>query len=91
MQATNNLIELRQLLAQRFPQVRMGTPVFPPVDLWETGVASLDTVLGGGLLRGEFTELIVPGKAAGSAQLVHAPDESNPHCRGKPQRGARLS
>jgi len=72
MPATSNLIELRQLLAQRFPHVRMGTARPPTTEAWPTGVPELDALLGGGVPRGELTELVAPHDGSGSAQVIHA-------------------
>lgn len=72
MQTAGNIVELRQLLAERFPHLRQGVAVAPPVETQPTGVPALDALLGGGLLRGEFTELVAPADGSGSAQVVHA-------------------
>jgi hypothetical protein len=73
MQATHNLVELRQLLAERFPHSRMGLPGAPPsVETRSTGVPALDGVLGGGLPSGEMTELVGASDGSGSAQVIHA-------------------
>src|ERR1051326_8873382 len=71
MQAAN-IVQLRHLLADRFPQLRQGPPVLRPVETVSTGVAALDDILSGGLPRGAFTELIAPGAGSGSAQVIHA-------------------
>jgi hypothetical protein len=70
MQATDNIVKLRHLLAERFPRLRQGLSAPSLPEMIETGIASLDALLGGGLPRGEFTEVI--GVRAGSAQVVHA-------------------
>jgi hypothetical protein len=60
-----NIIDLRNLLAIRFPQAPRlrGTRLV-------TGFASLDQPIGGGLPKGAITELISPRGSAGSASLV---------------------
>lgn len=71
MAAAPQIIDLRRLLAERFPEahaprreaVREGVA---------TGVPALDALLGGGLPRGEITELVGDGPGSGSAQVLHA-------------------
>jgi recA bacterial DNA recombination protein len=67
MVMSGKIIDLRNLLANRFPQVPIpvGTRLV-------TGLASLDQSIGGGLPKGGITELISPRGRAGSASLVHA-------------------
>lgn len=72
MQTAGNIVELRQLLAERFPRLRQEVAVAPPVETQSTGVPALDALLGGGLPCGEFTELVAPADGAGSAQVLHA-------------------
>src|SRR6266540_2009172 len=64
------VIELRRLLAERFPPSRSGTGTARPHQA-ATGVGALDDLLGGGLPRGEFTELVAQGHGTGSAQVLH--------------------
>jgi hypothetical protein len=64
---SGKIIDLRNLLAVRFPQAPM-----PAGTRLVTGLASLDQPLGGGLPKGAITELISPRGSAGSASLVHA-------------------
>src|SRR5437660_12736803 len=67
MAMTGKIIDLRNLLAIRFPQGPMlaGTSLV-------TGLAFFDQPIGGGLPKGAITELISPRGSAGSASLVHA-------------------
>jgi recA bacterial DNA recombination protein len=67
MAMSRKIIDLRNLVANRFPQVPIpvGTRLV-------TGLASLDQSIGGGLPKGGITELISPRGRAGSASLVHA-------------------
>jgi recA bacterial DNA recombination protein len=67
MVMSGKIIDLRNLLAIRFPQAPMpvGTRLV-------TGLASFDQSIGGGLPKGAITELISPHRSAGSASLVHA-------------------
>jgi len=64
----NKLIDLRKLLAERFPR-----PSSPPTSVLPTGVEFLDQITaGGGLPKSAITELITPKTSAGSASLIHA-------------------
>jgi hypothetical protein len=67
MAMSGKIIDLRNLLAIRFPQAPM-----PMGTLLVTGLASFDQPVGGGLPKGAITELISPRGSAGSASLVHA-------------------
>lgn len=63
---TNKVVDLRKLLAERFPH-----PTSPPTSLLRTGLSFLDQIGGGGLPKSAITELISPKHSAGSASLVH--------------------
>ena len=67
MAASAKIIDLRKLLAERFPHpaVTTATRLF-------TGLPFLDQPTGGGLLRGVLTELISPRRSTGSASLIRA-------------------
>src|SRR6267142_4181589 len=67
MAMSGKIIDLRNLLAIRFPRAPMpvGTRLV-------TGLAFFDQPVGGGLHKGAITELISPRRSAGSASLVHA-------------------
>jgi recA bacterial DNA recombination protein len=67
MAANDMIIDLRKLLAERFPQV----PAVASMRLI-TGLPFLDQAIGGGLPKGGITELISPRASAGSASLIHA-------------------
>jgi hypothetical protein len=66
MAMSGKILDLRNLLATRFPQAQMlmGTRLV-------TGLASFDQPIGGGLPKGAITELISRG-SPGSASLIHA-------------------
>jgi recA bacterial DNA recombination protein len=66
MAMSGKIIDLRNLLAVRFPRAPMsiGTRLV-------TGLASFDQPIGGGLPKGAITELISPRGSAGSASLIH--------------------
>jgi hypothetical protein len=65
--ASNKLVDLRKLLAERFPQ-----PASPATSILPTGLSFLDQITGGGLAKNAITELISPKISAGSASLIHA-------------------
>ncbi len=67
MGARSKLIDLRQLLAERFPQL-----VPPVAQCLATGIPALDDRTGGGLPKNAITELIAPNPSSGSALLIHA-------------------
>ncbi len=58
------IIDLRQLLAEKFPH-----PAPAAGSQWPTDLPALNEAAGGGLPRGAITELITPG--SGSASLLH--------------------
>ena len=66
MGASSKIIDLRQLLAERFPSSRLSTPA-----RLETGLATLDAATEGGLPKGAVTELTSPNLSAGTALLVY--------------------
>jgi len=65
--ASNKLIDLRKLLAERFPHLTSPTTSTLP-----TNSDFLDRVSGGGLPKSAITELITPKQSAGSASFIHA-------------------
>jgi hypothetical protein len=67
MAATAKIIDLRKLLAERFPHVAVATTrrLF-------THLSFLDAQIGGGLPRRAITELISPQTSGGSASLIQA-------------------
>jgi hypothetical protein len=65
MAVSSKLIDLRQLLAERFPQT-----FEPGGDRLRTGLPAIDTVMGG-LPKNAVTELSSPNLSAGSALLIH--------------------
>ena len=67
MSASSQIVDLRQLLAERFPQ-----PPSPTNTRLATGINCLDEVTGGGLPRGAITEVTAPHFSAGSALLIYA-------------------
>ena len=67
MAASAKIIDLRKLLAERFPR-----PPATPATRLVTGLPFLDQAIGGGLPRGAITEVISPRESAGSASFIHA-------------------
>jgi hypothetical protein len=67
MAGSSKLVDLRKLLAERFPQ-----RTAPAASILTSGLASLDDATGGGLPKSAITELISPQMSAGSASLIHA-------------------
>jgi hypothetical protein len=68
----NNIVQIRQFLAEKFPGVRLGSEPAPVRDapVWATGVSALDQILPGGLERAALTELCAPEKSWGSALVL---------------------
>ncbi len=67
MAASSRIIHLRQLLAERFPQLPSARN-----DRLPTGLAAIDDAIGGGLPKNAITEVTSPNLSAGSALLLHA-------------------
>jgi len=64
-----NVIQLRQMLSEKFPGLRWQVDEQPPVrNFYPTGWAPVDEALGGGLPRGALAE--IAGVGPGSATLV---------------------
>src|ERR1700674_1293658 len=74
MAASSKIIDLRNLLAERFPQ-----PFTPPTPRLATGLPAIDGAIGGGLPKSAITELSSPQVSAGSALLLHALLQSAQH------------
>ena len=67
MAGRNKVIDLRNLLAERFPHAPLSLST-----RLVTGLNFLDQVIGGGLPKGAITELVSPQISAGSASLISA-------------------
>ncbi len=65
--AANRIIDLRKLLAERFPQEPL-----PPSGRLVTGLRIFDEALDGGLTKGAITELTSAPGSAGSATTIAA-------------------
>ena len=68
MEACRKLVDLRKLLAERFPQA----PIQSETHLLPTGCSFIDSVTGGGFRRGAITEISSPEPSAGSASIIAA-------------------
>jgi hypothetical protein len=69
--APKNIIQLRRELAEKFPGVRMTAgPRAALSARWPTGLPHWDTLLHGGLGKGNITEVVSTGRACGSALLL---------------------
>jgi len=80
MAARGKIVDLRKLLAERFPH----TPPPATTRRLVTGLSFLDQAIDGGLPKGLITELISPRISAGSASLIHMLLQCN--LGGSPQR-----
>jgi len=67
MAAAATILDLRKVLAERFPQKSAV-----PNSVLPTGLRFFDETLVGGLPKSAITELISPHRSAGSASLIHA-------------------
>ena len=66
-----NIVELRQLLAARFPGVKMSAEARETIARrWSTGVPRIDSLLEGGLPKGEITEIVSSGIASGTSLFL---------------------
>lgn len=66
------LIQLRQLLREKFPGLRTRADELPPRTrpVWPTGVPSLDERLGHGFPKGALSEIVSPRRTCGTALLI---------------------
>jgi hypothetical protein len=67
-----NIIQLRQLLKEKFPGLRTHAEeiVSDTRNFWSTGLRQMDDLLGGGLSKGALTEIIAERRGTGSALLA---------------------
>ncbi len=67
-----NIIQLRQLLREKFPGLRTRADELPAKtrDGWASGIAKLDERLGGGFPKSAISEVIAPRRGCGSALLL---------------------
>ncbi len=69
-----NVIQLRQLLADKFPGLRTHAEQWPPRarNCWATGLPEMDEPLRGGLPRGALSEVVAEPHGCGGALLLAA-------------------
>ncbi|MBA4147548.1 MAG: hypothetical protein H0X66_05485 [Verrucomicrobia bacterium] len=74
MPPNQTIVELRQLLAERFPGARFkAEPAEEKAkNVWPTGIPRIDELLHGGLLKAGITELVSKQKSSGSALFISA-------------------
>jgi hypothetical protein len=67
-----NIIQLRQLLKERFPSLRTNAEELSrdTRTLWPTNLPPIDALLQGGFTKGALTEIVAERRAAGSALLA---------------------
>jgi hypothetical protein len=66
MPLSPKIIELRKILAERYPQQTGSHPLCIP-----TGWSPLDSLLGGGLPKGALTQLLIPNISSGGTIVLH--------------------
>lgn len=67
MPTSGKIVDLRNLLAERFPHAPLSATT-----RLRTGLSFLDSMIGGGFPKGAITESISPQISAGSASLISA-------------------
>ena len=65
-----NIVQLRQLLAERFPHLRLSLDPHSQLAVCPSGLSHLDLALRGGFASSALTEIVVDQPAAGSSVLV---------------------
>src|ERR1041385_3042078 len=71
-----NIIQLRQLLKEKFPGLRTNPEEFSPDTrtFWPTGLPQIDTLLQGGFAKGALTEIVAAQRTA----AVREPSRGKP-------------
>lgn len=73
MPPSEKVIQLRQLLSERFPGVRFTADAAEKLhSVWPTGIPQIDGLLQGGLPKSGIIELVNERKTSGSALLISA-------------------
>jgi hypothetical protein len=69
-----NVIQLRQLLREKMPAVRLSLEELPSQrqNHWTTGISQIDEALNGGLPKGALTEITAVQRSSGSALILNA-------------------
>ena len=74
MAVSPKIIELRKILAERYPRQTGTSCLSVP-----TGWSPLDSLLGGGLPKGAITQLLIPNISSGGAIVLHEIIETMHH------------
>ncbi|MFN7138118.1 MAG: hypothetical protein ACK4UN_02140 [Limisphaerales bacterium] len=74
MPTNPKIVELRELLAQRFPASRFKAESHEEKarNVWPTGIPTIDELLHGGFLKAGMTELVCQNVSSGSALFISA-------------------
>src|SRR5262245_49625590 len=74
MPPSPKILQLRQLLSERFPGARFSAEALieAPANVYPTGLGQIDAVLRGGLPKGATTEIVAGKNSSGSALLISA-------------------
>jgi len=73
MSLNPKIVQLRQLLSQRFPGARFSAETADKtIAVWPTGIAQIDNLLHGGLPKSGIIEIVSGRKNSGSALFISA-------------------
>ncbi len=72
MSSSEKIVQLRQLLSERFPGARFSANTVEKAPVWPTGIAQIDSLLHGGLPKSGIIEIVNEAKNSGSALLISA-------------------
>ncbi len=74
MPPSPKIVQLRQLLSERFPGARFNAEALadPVANVYPTGLEQIDFLLRGGLSKGSTTEIVAEKNSSGSALLISA-------------------
>lgn len=72
MRAAAKIVQIRQLLREKYPGLRTRADELPVKrrDAWASGIAKLDESLGGGFPKSALSEVIAPRRSCGGALLL---------------------
>ena len=72
MRVAANIVQIRQLLREKFPGLRTRADELPvrQHETWATGIEKLDARLGGGFPKNALSEVVAPRRGCGSALLL---------------------
>lgn len=69
---SDKIIQLRQVLAEKFPHLRAQCSPASASSTWATGLLQIDTSPWGGLPKGALSELVAGGRSTGGATVIQA-------------------